>query len=151
MRDKNITRKIVRAWGNMLNRGEEPGVHAWKGLEAHLAERAAELEFLDGGAPGLNRLPWVEEASHLLVLDAVNARKGPGPLIELQCDEIPLFTGIKLPDHQVTLQEVPAPAQFRGKLPQPLHLIGIQPADISTGVDLSPPLAAILPQVVEAR
>lgn len=148
-----IGRKIILGLGNTLNKDEGLGVYAMKTLELYFQLSTGlispEVEFLDGGVLGLNLLPWVEESSHLLVLDAVNAHKEPGTLIELKRDEIPLYTGIKLSDHQVTFQEVLALAQFRGNLPQKLHLIGIQPADISTGVDLSPLVAKTIPQVVE--
>jgi hydrogenase maturation protease len=124
-------------------------VHALKALERHIAEHAPEVEFLDGGVLGLNLLPLVEEASHLLILDAINARKEPGTLIEMKRDEIPLFTGIKLSDHQVTFQEVLGLASFRGKLPEHLHLIGIQPADLSIGVELSPLITTRMSEVLE--
>jgi hydrogenase maturation protease len=149
-------RKIVLGLGNTLNRDEGLGVHAVKLLETKLrppddsgAPPPAEgLEFLDGGVLGLNLLPLVEEASHLLVLDAIDARKEAGTLIEMSRDEIPLYSGIKLSDHQVTFQEVLGLASFRGKLPGNLHLIGIQPADLSIGLDLSPIVAATLPRVL---
>jgi hydrogenase maturation protease len=145
-------RKMVLGLGNTLNRDEGLGVHAMKALEEHcqsLSGRVSpEIEFLDGGVLGLNLLPWVEESSHLLVLDAIDASQPPGTVIELQRDEIPLFTGIKVSDHQVTFQEVLGLASFRGHLPPFLHLIGLQPADISTGIDLSPVAIAGLPEVV---
>jgi hydrogenase maturation protease len=142
-------RKIVLGLGNTLNRDEGLGVHALKALEQHISGYAPEVEFLDGGVLGLNLLPLVEEASHLLILDAINARKEPGTLIEMKRDEIPLYTGIKLSDHQVTFQEVLGLASFRGKLPEHLHLIGIQPADLSIGVDLSPLITTRMPEVLE--
>jgi hydrogenase maturation protease len=70
-------------------------------------------------------------------------------LIEMKRDEIPLYTGIKLSDHQVTFQEVLGLASFRGKLPEHLHLIGIQPADLSIGVELSPLITARMSEVLE--
>lgn len=148
MSDTQATRKIVLGLGNTLNRDEGLGVHALKALEASLTQRAPEVEFLDGGVLGLNLLPWVEEASHLLVLDAINARKKAGTVIELKRDEIPLYTGIKLSDHQVTFQEVLGLANFRGHLPAQLHMVGAQPDDLSVGVDLSPTLADVLPQIL---
>jgi hydrogenase maturation protease len=87
----------------------------------------------------------VEEASHLLVLDAIDAHKAPGTLVELSRNEIPLYSGIKLSDHQVTFQEVLGLASFRRKIPPNLHLIGIQPADISIGLELSTIVKSSLP------
>jgi hydrogenase maturation protease len=150
-------RKVVLGLGNTLNCDEGLGVHAVKMLEkkmrlSSVSEEGVtvdEVEFLDGGVLGLNLLPLVEEASHLLILDAINARKEPGTVIEMKRDEIPLYTGIKLSDHQITFQEVLGLASFRGKLPEHLHLIGIQPADLSIGVDLSPIVAARMPEVLE--
>ena len=143
------TRKIVLGLGNTLNKDEGLGVQAVKQLESLINGVNPEIEFVDGGVLGLNLLPWVEEASHLLVLDAINARKKPGTLIELERDQIPLYTGIKLSDHQVTFQEVLGLANFRGLLPEHLHMIGIQPVDISTGVELSAEVQKILPLVLE--
>jgi hydrogenase maturation protease len=148
------TRTIVMGLGNTLNRDEGLGVYVLNNLETYLKENMAEtlnpdLEFIDGGALGLNLLPWVEECSHLLVLDAINAHKDPGTLIELQKDEIPLYTGIKMSDHQITFQEVLGLVSFRGKLPLHLQMIGIQPADISIGVEVSPQVTASMPKVQE--
>ena len=149
MNEIDATRKIVLGLGNTLNRDEGLGVHALKALEARVGVFAPQVEFLDGGVLGLNLLPLVEEASHLLVLDAVNARKEPGTLIELERDEIPLYSGIKLSDHQVTFQEVLGLASFRDRLPEHLHLVGAQPADLSIGVELSSVSEAVLPQILQ--
>ena len=156
----NIKRKIVLGLGNTLNCDEGMGVHYLKALETHLKElhssesldedsNESQIEFLDGGVLGLNLLPWVEEASHLLVLDAINARKEPGSIIELSRNEIPLYTGIKLSDHQITFQEVLGLAQFRGLLPEHLHLIGAQPVNLSIGIDLSPEIEATIPKIID--
>ncbi len=146
-------RIIVLGIGNTLNRDEGVGVHAVRALEAQyprssVVGRPSSVEFLDGGTLGLNLLPIVEEASHLLILDAVDAHQPPGTVIELRGDEIPLFSGIKLSQHQVTFQEVLGLAAVRGKLPPHLHLIGVQPADLAIGLDLSPVVAAALPEVL---
>jgi hydrogenase maturation protease len=127
-------RIVVLGIGNTLNRDEGVGVHALRALEAHCSpspdgcfshqERGAagEAEFLDGGTLGLNLLPIVEEASHLLILDAVDARQTPGTVIGL--------------------------AAVRDRLSPHLHLIGVQPADLAIGLELSPTVAAALPEVI---
>ena len=130
-------RTIVLGLGNTLNRDEGLCVHALKALDAQLGARPTSLELLDGGVLGLNLLPLVEECSHLLVLDAIDARKLPGTVIELSKEQIPLYAGVKLSQHQITFQEVLGLANIRGKLPQNLYMIGIQPEDISIGLDMS--------------
>ena len=142
-------RKIVLGLGNTLNRDEGMGVHALKFLEERLGSRAGEVELLDGGVLGLNLLIYVEDASHLLILDAVNANQPPGSVIELTREEIPLYNGIRLSQHQVTFQEVLWLAKIRDKMPPFLHLIGTQPGDISIGVDMSPIVGSSLAEVAD--
>lgn len=140
-------RHVVLGLGNILNMDEGVGVHALKMLAGHLPD-ASDVELVDGGTLGLNLLPLVEESSHLLLLDAVSASREPGAVVELRRDEIPLYSGVKLSQHQATFQEVLGLANVRGKLPPALHLIGVQPADLSIGIGLSPVVAASVPQVV---
>ena len=113
-----------------------------------LQSPSSTIELLDGGVLGLNLLMIVEECSHLLILDAVNKSQPPGTVIELKKEEIPLFTGIKLSEHQITFQEVLGLAAVRDRLPEYLYLIGIQPADLSIGVDVSPVVHDAIPDVV---
>ena len=140
-------RKVVLGLGNILNKDEGLGVQALKLLDARLGEQS-EFELLDGGVLGLNLLMIVEECSHLLILDAVNVGKPAGTVVELTKEQIPLYSGIQLSQHQVTFQEVLGLAKIRGYLPEYLHLIGIQPEDISTGLDLSQIIERSLPDVV---
>ena len=144
------TRKIVFGLGNTLNNDEGMGVFAMQALEKRLRDLVVDdLEFIDGGVLGLNLLPWVEEASHLLVLDAINASKEPGTVIELKSDEIPLYTGVKMSDHQILFQEVLGLAKFREKFPENLHMVGAQPVDLSVGVELSPGIKKVMPEILD--
>ncbi len=141
------TRSVVLGLGNLLNRDEGLGVHAVRALEQQLGPGAG-VETLDGGTLGLSLLGLVEACEDLLVLDAADAQRPPGTLIELSREAIPLYAGLKLSQHQVGFQEVLGLASLRGRLPRRLHLIGVQPADLSLGLELSPVVAAILPVVL---
>ena len=140
-------RKVVLGLGNLLQKDEGLGVQALKLLDAQLGGRS-DFELLDGGVLGLNLLMIVEECSHLLLLDAINKGKPAGTVIELTKEEIPLYSGIQLSQHQVTFQEVLGLANIRGYLPEHLHLIGVQPEDLSTGLELSTTVANVIPEVV---
>jgi hydrogenase maturation protease len=141
-------RKVVLGLGNILNRDEGLGIQALRLLDAQSGD-FPEFEFLDGGVLGLNLLMIVEECSHLLLLDSVDAKKPAGTVIELAKDQIPLYAGVKMSQHQVTFQEVLGLANIRGYLPENLCLIGIQPEDLSIGLGLSASVEKALPQVIE--
>jgi len=139
-------RRIVLGLGNTLNRDEGLGIHCLAPLRERLKDVAG-VEVLDGGVLGLDLLPLVESCSHLLILDAVDAGQPPGAVVELGREDIPLFSRVKLSWHQVSFQEVLQFAEVRGHLPAHLHLVGAQPADISTGYGLSPVLAPLVPEI----
>ncbi len=141
-------RKVVLGLGNILNRDEGLGVHALAALAQSLPRQHPSVEFVDGGVLGLNLLPLVESCHHLLVLDAINAGQSPGRLIELTGEAIPHYAGVKLSQHQLTFQELVGLAIFRGKLPPHLYLLGLQPVDLSLGVELSPAVTEAMPRLL---
>jgi hydrogenase maturation protease len=142
------TRRVVLGLGNTLNRDEGLGVHCLQPLRERLKD-CLQIEALDGGVLGFDLLPLVESCSHLLIMDAVDAGRPPGTIVELGREEIPLFSLIKLSWHQVSFQEVLQFAGVRGRLPAFLHLVGAQPADIATGYGLSPSIAPLVPDILD--
>jgi len=138
---------LVLGIGNLLNTDEGVGVHAVRQIKEQIGEIDG-VAIEDGGTLGLNLLPLVEDATHLLILDAVNAGKPPGTVVELEKDAIPLYGGFKLSQHQLTFQEVLGLALIRGRLTEYLHLIGVQPDSLEIGVGLSDKVRAALPDVV---
>ncbi len=142
---------IVLGLGNILNTDEGIGVYAvWEMQQRHRTEgRYPGLELVDGGTLGMRLLPYVERASHLLLLDLVDAGRPPGTLVELPGEAIPLYTGIKLSMHQITFQEVLGVALARGHLPPHLHLIGMQPVSLAIGLGPSPAGRQAIPQIIQ--
>jgi hydrogenase maturation protease len=140
-------RSVVLGLGNLLQRDEGFGLAALRAVRTAAGEQAG-LEFIDGGVMGLDLLPLVETCRSLLILDAVNSTRPPGEIVELTREKLPLFSGIRLSQHQVGFQEVLGLAALRERLPERLHLIGIQPADLEPGMELSPTAAAQIPEVV---
>jgi hydrogenase maturation protease len=141
-------RKVVLGLGNLLFSDEGFGIHAVRMLHTQHGSQFP-VEWIDGGVLGLNLLPLVEECSHLLVLDAVDAGQPDGALVEMRHDEIPLYIGVKMSEHQIGFQEVLAMAKFRERYPAHLYLVGAQPADLSVGVGLSPAVTATLPAATQ--
>lgn len=142
------SRILVLGIGNLLNTDEGVGVHAVRRIKEQVGEVDG-VAIEDGGTLGLNLLPLVEDATHLLILDAVNAGQPPGTVVELRKEEIPLYGGFRLSQHQLTFQEVLGLALIRGRLPEYLHLIGVQPNSLEIGVGLSDKVMDALPEVTK--
>ena len=141
-------RKVVMGLGNLLLGDEGFGIHALQEIQQRLENRAS-VEWVDGGVLGLSLLPLVEECSHLLVLDVIDAGMDPGRMVELPKAQIPLYAAMKLSEHQLSFEEVLGLAQVREKLPEHLHILGIQPASLDFGVEISPQARQSLPQVIQ--
>lgn len=147
---KNImtqTKPIVLGLGNPLFQDEGFGIHVIHQLmKESLNERA---ELIDGGTDGLGLLGIVEKAELLLVIDAIDAGCQPGTIKRLESDEIPALLHTMLSEHQLGFQEVLALARLRGRLPQQLVLIGVQPQCLDWGIELTPTTAKTVARVKE--
>jgi len=140
---------LVLGLGNILMSDEGVGVR----VVEHLLERydfPEEVRVMDGGTLGLNLLPNVDDAVRLLVVDAVQARRPPGSLVRLTGDEVPIFLDTsKISPHQESIQDILALAALRGTLPQEVILWGVQVGSMEVSLELTPPVAAQVPVLVE--
>jgi hydrogenase maturation protease len=112
-----------------------------------------DVELVDGGTWGLRLLPEIEDAERVLLIDAIDVGRPEGAVIVLERAEIPMFLSAKLSPHQVGVRDVLALAALRDRLPADTVAMGIQPARIELGTELSDEaeasLAALLERVVE--
>jgi hydrogenase maturation protease len=133
---------LVMGLGNILLSDEGIGVRVIE----HLLEQydfPEEVLVMDGGTLGLDLLPYLEEASRLVVVDAVQARKPPGTLIRLTGRQIPIFLDAsKVSPHQEGLQDLLAVAMLKGYLPGEVIFWGAQIESLGVGLELSPAVAA---------
>jgi hydrogenase maturation protease len=135
--------------GNLLLKDEGAGIHAVRYIEEH-CEVPPGLEIVDGGTSGLDLLPFIEGRDRVLFVDAVNFRREPGYIGELNNSEIPAFFQIKSSLHHLGLADVLAAAQLLDTLPPEICLIGIQPHTLKPGLELSETLQARLDAFLEA-
>jgi len=140
---------LVLGLGNVLLSDEGVGVR----VVERLLERydfPEGVQVMDGGNQGLYLLPYVEDATRLVVVDAVQARKPPGTLMRLTGDEIPIFLDVaKVSPHQEGLQDLLAVAKLKGHLPGEVVFWGAQVESLDVGLELSPAVAAQVDALVE--
>lgn len=110
-------RVVVMGLGNLLWADEGFGVRVAERLYAHY-HWPEDVEIVDGGTQGLNLLGYVESASHLLILDAIDYGLEPGTLRTYAGERIPAYLSAKkMSLHQNSFSEVLALADIRGHLP----------------------------------
>jgi hydrogenase maturation protease len=62
---------------------------------------------------------------------------------------VPVFFRSKLSPHQVSICDVLAGLEFSGELPKDLVLIGCEPESLELGLELTPAIAAAVPEIVK--
>ena len=67
----------------------------------------------------------------LLLVDAIAAHGRPGEIIELSRDRLPIYLSRKLSPHQVDMRDALAVAELRGRLPNDVVAIGVQPETVA--------------------
>ncbi len=141
-------RTLVLGLGNILLRDEGVGVRV---VEA-LAERyvlPASVEVVDGGTAGMDLLDTLAGCAHLLICDAVRTGGPPGSMVKLAGDQVPALFQTRYSPHQLGLSDLLATLTLTGEAPATLILIGIVPADLGLGLELSPAVAGVVGQAVE--
>ncbi|MFZ5627174.1 MAG: hydrogenase maturation protease [Bacillota bacterium] len=142
-----MAKPVVLGLGNPLYRDEGIGIHLL--LRLRQSGLASQIKLVEGGTGGLSLLPVIETAAQLLIIDAVNWDKPPGTLGLFSYEQLIQLAQPRLSPHQVALADLLALACWRGKLPPDLVLLGIQPADIRPGLELSPEVKAAIPAALE--
>jgi hydrogenase maturation protease len=138
---------VVLGIGNVLMQDEGVGVHAVKALVHHY-DLAENVEVVDGGTTGMELLPLLEGVDHLIVVDAIRVGQPPASVVRLEGAQVPAFFKTKLSPHQIGLSDVLAALAFKGSAPGHVVLIGVEPLQLSLGLELSPEVQARLGEVV---
>ncbi len=144
-----VTQILVLGLGNILLADEGIGVRVIERLLEQYSFPEG-VRVMDGGTLGLDLLPYLEDASRLLVVDAVQARKPAGTLVRLAGGEIPVFLdAAKVSPHQEGLEDLLAVANLKGYLPEEVVFWGAQIESLGVGLELSPAVAAQVDALVE--
>jgi hydrogenase maturation protease len=134
---------LVLGIGNLLWADEGFGVRAVEALHQRW-QMPANVSLVDGGTQGMYLLEYVCAADRVIVLDAIDYKLPPGTLRVFRDAEVPVWADRAVSLHQATFQELLSLAHLRGRFPQQITLIGVQP-------DLLDDLGGSLSRLVRAR
>lgn len=138
-------RTLVLGIGNLLLCDEGVGVHVVRALQQEkLPENVAVLEV---GTAFLDALPEIEKADRVIIIDAMRGGHEPGAVYRVPFEEI-VKPEILASLHGFDLSRV---IYLAGReTPPEAIVIGVEPARIEWGTELSPGIEAMVPGVVEA-
>lgn len=139
---------LVLGVGNVLLSDEGVGVRVVEALVARFVLPDG-VEVIDGGTSGMDMLDIIGGRDHLILVDAVKSAGGPGSLIRLSGDQVPAFFRSKISPHQLGISDLLAALRLLEREPKGVTLIGIEPIDLRTALELSPIVAAKLERMVE--
>lgn len=125
---------LVLGLGNILLSDEGMGVRVVEELQ-RCYEFPDSVDIVDGGTIGMELLPYFDERSHVLIIDAVKSGNKPGAIVRI--DDPPAYFSSKISPHQIGLADVLGVAAITDKLPRNMTLFGIEPKELSTGLELS--------------
>jgi hydrogenase maturation protease len=143
---QSVLNVLVLGIGNILLSDEGAGVKAAEELQNRY-DCSDAVEIVDGGTVGFELLPYFENRSHILIIDAVKTGNKPGTIVRI--DDPPAFFQKKVSPHQIGLADVMGIAVITDNMPQNIALFGIEPKELSTGLELSPEVDGNLSQLVD--
>jgi hydrogenase maturation protease len=148
-------RILVLGLGNILLKDEGVGVHVVQELQKR--ELRGGVEVIDGGTSGLDILLLQESPYKLVVIDAMKAGKEPGTVYKsrVKADEMDRLTEIFSKDeqstislHQVGLIDSLLVARKTGCAPDEVRIIGVEPAEIDGGLELTEQVKEKIPEII---
>jgi len=132
--------------GNLLLSDDGVGIHAVRRLRSD-SRVGSMARLIDGGTVGTDLLAEVCGCENLLIVDAVDAGLPPGTTIWMD------FSGSDPQKidarnaHQSGIPGLLDDLRLLGQAPRQVVLVGVQPATIGLGTQLSPEVARALPTV----
>lgn len=140
---------LIIGVGNVLmsDDGVGPRLAAVLGRDGSLLPVGTRV--IDGGTLGLTLLPVLDGAGAVLVLDALETGSPPGTVTLLVGPACEGALGQPLSAHQVAVADLLAAARLTG-FHGAVAVLGIQPCDVTPGVELSPAVTGSFPAAVAA-
>jgi len=141
---------LVLGLGNLLLSDDGAGLRLLADLRRETGETAA-IDFVDGGTQGLALLGYLADRRNVVILDAVGLGAPPGTVHVLGEPEIAQLRARRgATAHEGSALEILAMAQLVGEAPGQVTIVGVEPAEVRTGVELSAAMESALPEALAA-
>ncbi len=137
---------LVVGTGNLLLKDEGVGIHVVQKLKKR--KLPLNVEVLDGGTSGFNLLYEMEGRKRVIIIDAVKGGEEPGTIYRFSSDDVKAREKAFVSLHDLGLADVFRLAETLGERPE-IMVIGIEPKQIESGLELSPEIKDKIPLIIE--
>jgi hydrogenase maturation protease len=138
---------LILGLGNILLSDEGIGVHLVEQL-AHCG-LPDKVELVDGGTFGMDLLDTIAGRDHVIVIDCADIDGPPGAIEQIPLERLVKVSAGKLSLHEFGLVELLHTARILDCLPDKLTILGVKPAVVKSGTQLSPQVAAQVPRLLQ--
>lgn len=146
MNNNDIPQVVIVGVGNLLMKDEGIGIHVIQALQQ--MEFPPEVRLIDGGtSPEL--WAYTRVGDKLIIIDAAKAGGEPGAVYRFRPEDITAEKGFLNSAHELGVIEALNLMTFAGNEPGEVVIIGIEPAEIAPGLELSSMLQHKLPEITK--
>lgn len=140
-------RTLILGLGNTLMTDEALGVIVIRRLQAEGG--LGDVGLLDGGTLSFTLAGPIGDSPRLIVVDAAIMGEPPGTVRVFEGEAMDRqLSGVGKSVHEVSLMDLMDMARITASLPQRRTLVGVEPAVIEWGEELSPAVAAAVPEAM---
>jgi hydrogenase maturation protease len=148
--DQRPIRLVVLGIGNTLMCDDGSGIHVVHALQSQQQDSPlpeADVELLDGGTLGYLLIDRISDVDGMIIVDSANLGQAPGSVRVMADTEIDRFLDDNASSsvHEVGLIDLLQMMTLNNEAPRLRALVGIQPAMIGWGTEMSPAVAASIP------
>jgi len=138
---------LILGVGNLLLSDEGVGVHvAQRMMELDMPP---EVQVVEGGTDGFGLVNFITQADRMILIDAVKGGGQPGSIYRFEIEDCPPYPDLfKTSVHQISILEVINLSSLIGSTPH-TTIIGVEPACLEMGMQLSPHVEAKIPKVIQ--
>ena len=142
-----IPKTLILGLGNTLLTDEAVGVIVVRRLEEEGA--LEDVAFLDGGTLSFTLSGPIADSPRLIVVDAAVMGAAPGTVRVFEGEAMDRqLSGLGKSVHEVSLMDLMDMARITDSLPRCRALVGVEPARVDWGEELSPAIAAAVPEAM---
>ncbi len=138
---------LILGIGNILLKDEGVGVHIVNKLkEMPLPDN---VEVLDGGTAGLDLTDFIANRKKVIVIDAVKTGEKPGTIYRLTEKNLDIKPKAIMSFHEIDFLDALHMSEVMGDKPEEIVVIGVEPKDMSDGIELSLEIEKRIPKIIE--